>query len=143
VRDYPALADSIRRVLAEHVYDPRLVQRADWRDALDRIARRMAAARDDADALLAFYANRAHFGTSHLELVRDPALVDIPLDSLAARVAGPPDSLVALRFLAPGVAYLYVRKFDRVTPAVERAFRRIDSSRAHTLVLDIRGNSGG
>jgi Flp pilus assembly protein TadD len=66
------------------------------------------------------------------------------MDSLLARYgAGDPASLVRLSFPAPGVAYLRVDRWNAVGPYVDSAFVRIDSARARTLILDIRGNPGG
>lgn len=143
VRDYRALAATVRRTVSERIYDPQLVRRADWRDFLDELDRRLGRARDDVDAMAAFYAIRPRLRTSHFDLFRNPEMAGTPLDSLLRAQSGDPATLVAVTFPAPGVALLRVRRWDRVTPLVARAFARIDSARPHTLVIDIRGNPGG
>jgi hypothetical protein len=68
----------------------------------------------------------------------------MPLDSiLAGDAAVNPDRYVRLSFWAPSVAHLRITKWDRVGPAVDRAFAKIDSTGARYLILDIRGNPGG
>jgi Flp pilus assembly protein TadD len=143
LRDYSAVARNIRRELGAHVFDPRLGRSKSFLEFFDALDAGFAKARDDLDALVAFYSRVQRVGTSHIELIRDPVLAVQPLDSLITRVAGPPDSLVFPSFPATGVAYIYVRRWDQVTPAIERAFARIDSARPHTLILDIRANNGG
>jgi hypothetical protein len=142
-RGYSTLARAIRTTLSDNVFDPRLAASPRWRSFFDDVDKAMAGAHDDLDALAAFYSRLPRLRISHISLVRDPALARLPLDSLLTRIQGPPDSLVRVRFPAPGVVYIGVTKWDQVTHAVERAFRRLDSARAHTLVLDMRGNPGG
>ena len=143
LRDYPAIAASIRRELTQHVFNPRLAESKPFRDFLADVDRGFRVAYDDLDALAAFYSRVQRVGTSHIDLLRDPQLAVLPLEQLANRVSAPPDSLVRLTFPIPGLAYLYVRKWDQVTPAIDRAFVRIDSARPHSLILDMRGNPGG
>lgn len=143
IRDYRALAARVRRTVTDHIYDPELPRRADWRNFLDELDRRLGRARDDADAMVAFFGIRARLRTSHFELIRAPEIAATPLDSLMSMQTGDPATLVMLTFPAPGVAMLRVRRWDKVSPAVTHAFQRIDSARPHTLVLDIRGNPGG
>ncbi|MFN2567315.1 MAG: S41 family peptidase, partial [Gemmatimonadaceae bacterium] len=143
VRDYRTLAANIRRALADSIYDPGLLDRPEWKGFVQQLDASLAAARDDADALLGFYAARPRLRMSHLHLLRYPEPSGLSLDSLLRRISAPPDSLVSLAFPAPGVAYLRVRRWVRVLSAVDRAFVRIDSAAAHTLVMDIRGNPGG
>jgi hypothetical protein len=54
-----------------------------------------------------------------------------------------PATFVRLSFPAPELAFLRITKWDRVVPAVDRAFEQIDAAKPQVLVLDIRGNSGG
>jgi hypothetical protein len=143
LRDYPMIAANIRRELTESIFDPRLATTARFRDFFNGLDRGFRDARDDLDALVAFYSRNGRLGITHVDLLRDPVLANQPLDALVNRVWGPPDSLVRLTFPVPGIAYLYVRKWDQVTPAIDRAFNRIDQARAHTLVLDMRSNPGG
>ncbi len=144
LRDYRALGAELRDTIASTVYDPQLAESRAWRGFFDELDRRLARARDDADAVLAFYALRPRLGSSHFEFIRNPRLAATPIDSIiAGDLSVDPQSLVRLTFPAPGIAYLRVDKWERVGPAVDGAFARIDSARSTTLVLDIRGNPGG
>ncbi len=142
-RDYRAIAGNVRQALEAHVYDPRVGRSTPFQEFHRAIQRDFERAQDDLDALGSFYARVRHIGTSHISLTRDPTLASLPLDSLVTRVLAPPDSLVRLTFPATGVAYLYVRKWDQVSSSIDEAFRRVDSARSHSLVLDIRSNGGG
>jgi hypothetical protein len=142
VRDYPALAREIRRAFTESVYDPRLVESDAWRGFFDALDARFARVHDDAEAMAAFYLLKPRLGTSHVELVRAPGLAALPFDTLLERTEAS-DAGVTLSYPAPGVAYLRIRRWHQATAAVDSAFVRIDSARAHTLVLDVRGNPGG
>ncbi|MFL5542153.1 MAG: S41 family peptidase, partial [Longimicrobiaceae bacterium] len=141
-RDYAALAREIRRAFDEHLYDPHLLETPAWRDFFRDLEHDLALASDDAEAMAVFYRLKPRLGMSHLELARMPAQAALPLDSLLALDAAQ-SSGVILAFPAPGVAYLRVRRWASATRAVDSAFVRIDSMRAHTLVLDVRGNPGG
>ncbi|HYV97350.1 MAG TPA: S41 family peptidase [Gemmatimonadaceae bacterium] len=143
VRDYRSLARTIADTLVGDVFDPRLARTEPWKTFLGAVARDMSRATDDLDAMAAFYSNLPGLGLSHVELVRDPVLARLPIDSLTSRVWGPPDSLVRFQFIGPGVGYMLVRKWDAVTSAIDRAFRRLDSARANALIIDLRGNPGG
>jgi hypothetical protein len=143
LRDYPMVAANIRRELTAWIFDPRLARTDRFRAFMDGLDRGFRDARDDLDAIVAFYARVRGVNTTHIDLLRDPVLANQPLDALVNRVWGPPDSLARLSFPVPGIAYLWVRKWDQVTPAIDRAFARIDQAKAHTLILDMRGNPGG
>jgi hypothetical protein len=143
LRDYEALARAIRQTALDFVFDPRLPRSALWQEFFAGVDKGMRDAVDDLDALAAFYAGLPRLRLSHLNLVRDPELARMPLDSIITRVAGPPDSLVSLQIFSPDVAYLWVRKWDQVTAEIDRAFRRVDSLHVGTLIIDIRGNPGG
>lgn len=143
IRDYPAVAAGIERAITDNIYQPRLAASPQFRRFFAELREDFAKARDDLDVLASFHARVRSVGLSHLNLTRDPVLATMPLDSLVTRVQGPPDSLVRFSFLADGVGYLFVRKWDQVSGAVHRAFARLDSGRAHTLILDVRENRGG
>jgi hypothetical protein len=140
VRDYRALAANVRSAFEQNLYDPALLHRPEWRRFLRGIDTRFATARDDADAMVAFYALQPSLNISHVELFRNP---DIDEDLSRFAAAGTPDELVTLTFPAPGVARLRVTRWNAVTPAVTRAFERIAEAQPHTLILDVRGNPGG
>lgn len=142
VRDYRALAARMRDSVAARIYDPRLLDRPEWRSFFRELDARFATVPDDVHAMAVFYALLPRLRMSHLELFRDPRIAATPLDSLLAEDRNP-DALVGLTFPAPGVARLRVTRWSGVTAAVDRAFVRIDSAAPHTLILDIRGNRGG
>ena len=143
VRDYLALHRNMQRAVADSIYDPTLLARPEWQRFFTELERRFRAARDDADVLLAFYDLRRGLGLSHLVLIRDPKLAATSLDSLLARGGSATSAYVTTTFPAPGIAYMRVTRWDRVADAVHRAFASVDSARARTLILDIRGNPGG
>jgi hypothetical protein len=143
LRDYRAVAGRIRGEVERRIYDPHLVTNDEWRGFFARLDERMASARDDLEALAAFYSLRPRIAMTHFDLTRNPALAATPQDSLILAASGNPRSLVSLSVPAPGVAVLRIRRFDAVSAAVDAAFARIDSIGPHTLVIDIRGNPGG
>lgn len=140
-RDYVALAGRVEALVDSTIYDPELPRQSEWRAFFRDFGGRMARARDDADAMVAFYAARPRVRTSHFDLFRNPEIGATPLEELLAG-GDDPASLVTLDF-AGGVAVLRVSAWNDVAAAVGRAFERIDSTGSHTLVLDIRGNQGG
>lgn len=142
VQDYRARAADIRTSFAARLYDPRLLEQPAWQRFFRDLDARFADARDDADAMAAFYALRPRLPVSHIEFVRSPSLAATPIDSLLAG-RGDPNAYVRLTFPAPGVALLRVTRWEAVAGAVDRAFARIDSAGVRTLVLDMRGNEGG
>jgi carboxyl-terminal processing protease len=142
VRDYAVLATSIERTFAANLYDPQLVMRPEWRSFLAELHHRYARAADDVEAMAIFYSLAPRLRMSHINLLRDPVMAALPLDSLmgTGNAAG---ALVTLSFPAPGVALLHVSRWAAVQDAVTRAFVSIDSAATHTLIIDIRGNPGG
>ena len=143
VRDYGAVARAVADTMAAYVFNPRVTRSPAWQGFFTELSHRFAGARDDLDAMLGFYALVPRLRTSHILLTHDPRLATMSVDSALARVSAPPESLVTLTFPVPGVARLYVRRWERVSSVVDRAFASIDSARVHTLMLDIRGNPGG
>ena len=144
VRNYSSLAADVRKALTDSIYDPSLLQQPRYRRFLHEIDTAFGRARDDLDAVVSFEAARARLGVSHLRLIRNPKLAATPQET--AIDGDPnvnPDDFVRLNFSAPGVAYLRISRWDRVSASVGRAFERIAAARATTLILDIRGNRGG
>jgi len=81
---------------------------------------------------------------SHFGFIRNPRLAGQSLDEIMNGDPGVnPDSFVQLGFIAPGVAFLDVTRWDRGTAAIDRAFERMETAGTQVLVLDIRGNPGG
>lgn len=144
LRDYVSIAKRVRDTAAATIYDPALAGGRAWNDFFRDFSRDMARADDDLDAVVAFNARAARLPFSHAGFIRNPR---IAATSYAELVRGDtaifPDTLVTLTFPAPDVAQLRVTKWERVSEAVHRAFARIDSVHATTLILDIRSNPGG
>jgi hypothetical protein len=143
LRDYAAIAQAIGDTMRAYVFDPRLMDTPAWRGFFGDIKERFALARDDSDAMVAFYSQLPRLKTSHINLTHDPRIANMSVDSALMRVSAPPESLVTLSFPAPGVAHLSVRRWHQVSGVIDSAFRRIVTTGAHTLVLDVRGNPGG
>lgn len=144
LRNYTALAAEVERAIRASIFDPALLQRRDSQRFFQELGSRFAQARDDLDAIGAFQALKSSLGTSHLEFVRNPRLASRSVeDVIAGDKDVNPDTFVRLSFPAPEVAFLRITKWDRVAPAIDRAFERIDSTGSRVLILDIRGNPGG
>jgi tetratricopeptide (TPR) repeat protein len=144
LRDYTALGAELERAVRENIFDPALLQRRDARHFFEEISSRFAKARDDLDVIGSFQALKPLLGTSHLEFIRNPRLASRSADEVISGDEGVnPDTFVRSYFAAPEVAFLRVTKWDRVAPAIDRAFERINSAGARVLILDIRGNPGG
>jgi hypothetical protein len=144
VRDYASLATDIQRTITSTIYDPHLPGQAAYRRFFTELASDVGRARDDLDVIVAFEAAKARLGTSHLRITRNPQMAKTSLDAILAGNANVnPENLARLSFQAPGVAYLRVTSWDRVTGPVDRAFERMVAMRASVLILDIRGNPGG
>jgi len=144
LRDYPALGAELERAIRASIFNPVLLQRREFSQFFDEIGVRFARARDDLDAVGAFQALKPSLRTSHLEFIRNPRLASRTVEDV---IAGDkdinPDTLVRLSFPVPEVAFLRITKWDRVAPAIDRAFERIDSAGSRVLILDIRSNPGG
>jgi hypothetical protein len=144
LRDYPALAADLERAVRATLFDPAVFARREFQRFFADLHRRFASARDDLDAVAAFQALKPSLGISHVELIRNPQLAARSVDDvIAGDPSVNPSGFVRLTFPAPEVAHLRVTKWDRVAPAIDRAFERIDSAKARILILDIRGNPGG
>jgi hypothetical protein len=93
---------------------------------------------------MAFHALAWSLNVSHFDFIRNPRYAAHSLEDI---LAGDPDldpaSLVRLTFPAPEVAFLRIAKWDRVSSHVDEAFKRLVSTNAQVLMLDIRGNPGG
>jgi ribosomal protein L29 len=143
-RNYTALAAEVERAIRASIFDPALLQRRDWQRFFQELGSRFSQARDDLDAVAAFQALKPSLGVSHLEFIRNPRLASLSVeDVIAGDKSVNPDKFVVLSFPAPEVASLRITVWDRVAPAVDRAFERINSTGSRVLILDIRGNPGG
>jgi hypothetical protein len=78
VRDYPALAARMRDSVAGRIYDPRLLDRPEWRSFFRELEARFASVPDDVHAMAVFYALLPRLRMSHLELFRDPRIAATP-----------------------------------------------------------------
>jgi len=144
LRDYPAIAAGVERAITDNVYDPALPQ-GDKLRRFFRIFRDGAAKSfDDLDIVAAFQAAKPSLPSSHYEFIRNPRIDNAPIDSLlAGETRLDPASHVQLQLPAPGLAYLWVRRWDRVGAVIDRAVVRMEAARTTTLMLDLRANPGG
>lgn len=144
LRDYSALAAELESTIRAKVFDPALPSRPEFRRFFEELTRRAAQSRDDLDMVAAFEALKPSLGVSHFGFIRNPRLAARSLDEVIAGDPGvDPERFVQLGFLAPFVAFLDVTRWDRVTPAIDRAFERMAAAGTQVLILDIRGNPGG
>jgi hypothetical protein len=137
--NYKEVAAKTRQALDDHYYDPHAVKRDAWTTFYRELDMRMARVIDDPDALLAFESARSGVKDVHLDLIRDP---NIPTREWAGTNTGRRPSPVDLTIDRSGVAHLTIPNFELTDVAIDRAFAYIDSARATTLIVDIRGNRG-
>lgn len=144
LRDYSRLAKVLEDTIRAIIFDPRVAAQPEFATFFSELRSRFSKARDDLDAVASFQALKPSLKTSHIDFIRNPRLAASSLDSI---VAGDPkvdvDKFVTFGFPAPGIALLRVTKWDRVAPAIDRAFARIDSIKPRVLIVDIRDNPGG
>lgn len=147
LRDYRKLGQEVENRIRGAIYDPKLLERADFVKFFEEFNRRLSTARDDLDAIGAFQASKQVLKISHIEFIRNPTLASKPIEEIinngGAFAAKNPDSLVKLSFPVPQVAFLRILKWERVAAAVDRAFERTDVAKPRVLILDIRSNPGG
>lgn len=145
LRDYRAVTANAQRAITDLVYDPAIPRRPNFEEFFRQFDEAGARAHDDLDLVGSFIALKPLLGISHFEFIRNPKIAVTPLDSLlAGDPSVDPSKLVTWQTYGQGaVGYLYVRRWDRVTPYVERAFERMDSAKTKVMILDIRGNRGG
>jgi hypothetical protein len=144
IRDYRLLAADMERTTGTTIFDPRLPSRPEFVRFFRELSTRLSRARDDLDVVGAVQALVPDLKTSHIGLIRNPELAARSLaEILAGRPETDPATTVRLSYFAPAVAHLRVTRWDRATPAVDRAFERISEDQTQVLLLDIRGNPGG
>lgn len=145
LRDYQKIGRETENIIRRTIYDPKLLERADFVKFFDELSRRFSTARDDLDAITSFQASKRFLQSSHFDFIRNPTLASKSIEEIIIGSSGikKPDSLVTLSFPVPQVAFLRVSKWDRVADAVDKAFERIDTAKPRVLILDIRSNSGG
>ncbi len=144
LRDYQSLGAELERAVRGGIYDPAIFEQRAASHFFDELRSRFTRARDDLDVIVSFQALKPSVKTSHFELIRDPRLAARSLEEVIAGDAKVnPDGYVRVAFHAPEVAFLTVKKWDRVAPAIDRAFERLVKVGARVLVIDIRGNPGG
>jgi hypothetical protein len=143
-RDYPAIARNVHQTISDLVFEAALPRSPGFVRFFAEFDKAAARATDDLDLVVAFTTLSPLLKTSHFNFIRNPVIAATPLDSLIERNSNvDPASFVRLQFPAAGLADLQVRRWDRVGPAIDRAFERIDSAKVRVLMLDIRGNPGG
>jgi len=144
VREYNGLAGTIEQTIRSNVFDPPILQRPEFKKFFSQLSSQIAKARDDLDVVAAFQALKPSLKVSHFDFIRNPTLASRSLDQVVSGDKDAnPDSYVRLGLAIPQVAILRVTKWDRVSPAINRAFDQISKSNVRVLILDIRGNQGG
>jgi hypothetical protein len=144
LRNYAALGAELERTIRARIFDPAILQRPNSQRFFDSFGARCGQAHDDLDVVAAFETLKPLLGTSHLGFIRNPHLASLSVeDVIAGDKNVDPDSFVRVGSLALDVAFLRIRKWDRVGPAIDRAFERIASTGARVLILDIRDSPGG
>lgn len=141
VRDYTAVTHEVRKVLAERIYNPSVLESRRWNEFFSRLERRLPAARDDAEALAIFNLAARSLEVSHLALVGDRFGEVVP--SLARIEEGAERPAVRIDYPHPLVAHLVIQHFSGTPEPINRAFDEIVSAGVEVLIVDLRGNSGG
>ena len=136
LRDYTDLVPRMKAAVAEHIYDPAVLERPQWASFWERIGSRLSRAQDDPEALFAVYDAARGLGLSHFALLRAGEW----REGGAVPRKSPP---LELRYLSDSVAHLRFRHFDRVTDQVDSVFSRITADGVTTLIIDLRGVPGG
>ncbi|MCU0623106.1 MAG: S41 family peptidase [Gemmatimonadaceae bacterium] len=136
----PAVTAEIRRLIATRVYDPRYAG-ADWDRRWDDVARHVAAASSDRQALQLITQALETYGQSHLRLEAVPTRHVLP--PAAPRAVSRVDVLASQ--LPSGVGLVRIRNFLDEGPvardSLRAAFRQLAG--APGVILDLRGNPGG
>ena len=144
LRAYKGLAAEIEQTIRANVFDPAVLQRREFEKFFSELSSQIAKAGDDLDVVAAFQALKPSLKISHFDFIRNPTLASRSLDQV---VSGDkdvkPDSYVRLGLSIPQVAILRVTKWDRVSPAIDKAFEKIANANVRVLIIDIRGNPGG
>ena len=144
LRDYIVLAKEIEQAIQSNVFDAALLQRREFEKFFQELSGRFSKASDDLDVVATFQALKPSLKVSHFDFIRNPRLASRSLDDV---ISGDkninPNTYVGLGLSIPQIAVLRVTKWDRVTPAIDRAFDQIAKANVRVLILDIRGNQGG
>ena len=142
IRDYQAVWRAVEATAAAKVYSPAALDDAAYLRFLERMRAVAAAARDDLDLLLGFRFAWTGRPFSHFELRR----ADDPAADMMAYMDGFRTGTDAARLNLDGpIATLTVDTMMGVDTIeqIEAAYRRLATSQAEALVIDLRANGGG
>ncbi|MCO6511342.1 MAG: hypothetical protein J5I65_11185 [Aridibacter famidurans] len=142
LRNYRAVAESLRSLCERRVYDPRTLDGPGWRALYGSIAAIATSANDDLDLVLGFRYAYENKPFSHLVLSRGRAPAKAMIEQFdQMRVGGTPASV---RF-EDGIAILRVETMIGLDTIelIEKAYLEIAEKKPRALIIDLRGNGGG
>lgn len=142
LRNYRAVAESLRKLCEIRVYDPRTLDGPDWRELYGTITAIAKSANDDLDLILGFRYAYDNKPFSHLVLSRGRAPAKAMIEQFdRMRVGGTPASV---RFES-GIAILRVETMIGIDTfeLIEKAYKEIGEKNPIALIIDVRGNGGG
>ncbi|QQS42860.1 MAG: hypothetical protein IPM63_07980 [Acidobacteriota bacterium] len=142
LRDYRAVAESLRVLCETRVYDPRTLDGPEWRALYGTITAIAASANDDLDMILGFRYAYENKPFSHLVLSRGRAPAKAMIEQFdQMKVGGKPASV---RF-EDGIAILRVETMIGLDTIelIEKAYLEIAEKKPRALIIDLRGNGGG
>lgn len=143
LRDYPAVVGALRRVLAEKLFDPRVLQTSAVARYLSRLETVATSAQDDLDLCLAArWAWDGRPAVSHLELRRsEVSAADLAEQFETMTVGG---RGVELRFDGDAaILRISTMMGSDTLQQIEAAWRTIVERRTPHVIIDLRSNPGG
>ncbi len=142
-RDSAEVLRGFDETVAKHIYDPRPLQSADYREFRRRFGERAAGAASDAEVIAAFRASWKGKPFSHFDLRLSSKTA--AATTLALKQEGAGERNAILTYPAEGVALLEVKTFlgDEVGRQLHEALTAVRQSGAGTLIVDLRDNPGG
>ncbi len=136
--NYPAIVERALLLTEEKIYNKRVVQEKQWSSFKADLLELATQSQDDLDLIFGFF----HYGDdlpfSHYNLYRktdDPALENVSDGDTNARMT--------LKSLPGNVAHLVIRSFSGEGKEIDEIFERIIKENPSTLIVDLRGNTGG
>lgn len=140
---YAAVLSGFDRTVADHLYDPRLLETPGYRAFRQEFGRRVGEAENDQDVLTAFRASWKPELFSHFDL--RAAGVSAVETTAALRTSGANRQNAVLTYPADDVALLTITTFlgDTVIRQVLEALAEVKTRQIKSLIIDLRENAGG